>query len=449
MTEDSKATPVASSAAPDAPIKFGDGRRTDRLEHLDLQLKGHSIPISIKNMATVLDGLAEWAGVLAYNEFSDQIIVLRPIPRSSGNPNLHKPRPLQDSDLTKTRMWFATRLNWFKVSKNDTFDAIDAVARENVIAPVRLYLESLEVMEAQEATDFLAEVLNTHFGLRRFNEHPDIIRFSAIAFRKWLISAVARTFEPGCKADHVLILEGGQGAGKSTAVRILCGDDVFGDSIPSLHTKDAMDYVRGKWIIELAELSTISKAEVEHVKAYVTRTEEKFRPAYGRAEVTYQRRCVFVGTTNRTDYLRDETGNRRFWPVKVYNIDHDLIRRDRDRIWAAAVTLYRHGEQWWLTPEEAALAAKEQAKRTMIDPLHEEVEQWLKELGWPETCMAELARRFLPLGEESATSQLTPQLQHRVRGALFAAGYESLGQRFTSGVNKGQTRFARVATELE
>jgi len=156
MTEDSKATPVAPSAAPDAPIKFGDGRRTDRLEHLDLQLKGHSIPISIKNMATVLDGLAEWAGVLAYNEFSDQIIVLRPIPRSSGNPNLHKPRPLQDSDLTKTRMWFATRLNWFKVSKNDTFDAIDAVARENVIAPVRHYLESLEVMEAQEATAFLA-----------------------------------------------------------------------------------------------------------------------------------------------------------------------------------------------------------------------------------------------------------------------------------------------------
>ena len=84
--------------------------------------------------------------------------------------------------------------------------------------------------------------------------------------------------------------------------------------------------MRGKWIIELAELSSVSKTEVEHVKAFITRTEEKFRPAYGRNEIAYQRRCVFIGTTNRTDYLRDETGNRRFWPIKLETVDVDAIR---------------------------------------------------------------------------------------------------------------------------
>jgi predicted P-loop ATPase len=226
-------------------------------------------------------------------------------------------------------------------------------------------------------------------------------------------------------------------------MRILCGDDTFGDSVPPLNTKDAMDYVRGKWIIELAELSSVSKAEVKHVKAYITRTEEKFRPAYARTEVTYQRRCVFVGTTNRTDYLRDETGNRRFWPIKVEAINHDLIRRDRDRLWAAAVALYRAGEAWWLTPDEAALADAEQNKRTTVDPFYEDVAQWLADTGKAKTCMAEVARRFTPVEDVTVTATLSPQQQHRIRGALNAAGYESTGRRFSSGDYKGMTIFER------
>ena len=220
------------------------------------------------------------------------------------------------------------------------FDAIQLAARERIISPIRHYLEGLPPMEVDEAHDFLTEVLNTHFSLRRYGEHPDAIRYSELVFRKWLISAVARALRPACKADHVLILEGAQGAGKSTAIRILCGDAYFGDSLPKLDSKDAADYVRGKWIIELAELSSVSKTEVEHVKAFITRTEEKFRPAYGRNEIAYQRRCVFIGTTNRTDYLRDETGNRRFWPIKLETVDIKAIERDRDKIWAAAKALY-------------------------------------------------------------------------------------------------------------
>ncbi|QPI84744.1 hypothetical protein I3V23_09115 [Rhodobacterales bacterium HKCCA1288] len=428
----------------DTPIDFGDSRTTDKLDRLNLEVDGRGIPASLLNCAILLDGLSDWDGVFAYDELAAQIMIMRPMPGSRGNPNLFRPRRFEDTDVSRVRMWLSRRMKWSKVAKNDVFDAIDLVAKQRVISPIRHYLEELPAVGATEAREFLLEVLNKHFGLRRFDVHPDSIRFAELAFRKWLISAVARALEPGCKADHVLILEGSQGAGKSTAIRILCGGEAFGDSVPSLHTKDAADYVRGKWIIELAELSSVSKAEVEHVKAYITRTEEKFRPAYGRAEVGYPRRCVFVGTTNRTDYLRDETGNRRFWPVRVDNIDHDLIRHDRDRIWAAALSLYRDGEAWWLTPDEAALAGAEQAKRTTVDPLYEEVAQWLAETGKSETCMKQIAQRFIHTESDVTTAALSPQLQHRIRGALNAAGYESQGRQFKSGDFKGMTVFAKI-----
>ena len=249
---------------------------------------------------------------------------------------------------------------------------------------------------------------------------------------------------PACKADHVLILEGAQGAGKSTAIRILCGDAYFGDSLPKLDSKDAADYVRGKWIIELAELSSVSKTEVEHVKAFITRTEEKFRPAYGRNEISYQRRCVFIGTTNRTDYLRDETGNRRFWPIKLETVDIKAIERDRDKIWAAAKALYEAGEQWWLTDAEALLAEAQQERRTAVDPLYDEVAEWLSSTKKMETCMREIMQQVAFVDEATSAAAMTPLMQHRIRGALNAAGFESTGRKFSAGDYKGMTKFALV-----
>ena len=338
------------------PVEFGDGRVAPTLENLKLDVAKDKIVMSLSNMVTILDGLCRWSGVFAVDELAEQIMVLRPLPDSRGNPNLHKPRPIRDEDASKVRVWLNRHLKWAKVNKNDVFDAIQLAARERIISPIRHYLEGLPPMEVDDARDFLTEVLNTHFSLRRYGEHPDAIRYSELVFRKWLISAVARALRPACKADHVLILEGAQGAGKSTAIRILCGDAYFGDSLPKLDSKDAADYVRGKWIIELAELSSVSKTEVEHVKAFITRTEEKFRPAYRHNEIAYQRRCVFIGTTNRTDYLRDETGNRRFWPIKLEAVDVATIETDRDKIWAAAKAIYDAGEHWLLTDAEALLA---------------------------------------------------------------------------------------------
>jgi hypothetical protein len=146
-------------------------------------------------------------------------MVTRALPGKRGNPNLFKPRPYKDTDVNDVRMWLNRHLKWNKASKNDVFDAIQQAAHERIVSPVRHYLEALPQLEKDTAREFLETVLTQHFGLKEWGEHPETLIYSKIVFRKWLISAVARALQPGCKADHVLILEGAQGAGKSTAIR--------------------------------------------------------------------------------------------------------------------------------------------------------------------------------------------------------------------------------------
>ena len=165
-------------------------------------------------------------------------------------------------------------------------------------------------------------------------------RYVEAVSRLSLIQAVARVFEPGCKADSVVILEGSQGTGKSTCLSILFSPEYFGDQLPPMTSKDASSYLRGKWCIELAELEYKRKTEIEAIKAFISRTHENYRPAFGREEITQPRTCVFWGTTNKDDYLNDETGNRRFLPIKTNEIDLVGMRKARDSLWGAAVNVY-------------------------------------------------------------------------------------------------------------
>ena len=186
-----------------------------------------------------------------------------------------------------------------------------------------------------------------------------------------LVGAVARIMEPGCKADHVLILEGAQGIGKSTSLSQLF-EPWFSDEIADLGSKDAAMQLSGVWCIELAELSSMTRSEIERVKAFISRRTDRFRPSYGRNVIEVPRQTVFVGTTNSDTYLRDETGGRRFWPVHCAAINQKAIKRDRDQIWAEAFALHKAGTRWWLDDKVAVgLARDQQDDRYLADPWQE------------------------------------------------------------------------------
>jgi putative DNA primase/helicase len=201
--------------------------------------------------------------------------------------------------------------------------------------------------------------------------------YSAAIGLRWMRSAVARIYQPGAKVDCCLILEGPQGTKKSTALKILAGE-WFTDEIADLGSKDSALQTRGVWIIEIAELDSMTRSEVSRVKAFVSRATDRFRPPYGRQVIESPRQCVFTGSVNHSTYLRDETGGRRFWPVRCGEIDVDALARNRDQLWAEAVTQYRGGEVWWLeTPELNREAERQQSDRYEEDAWHSLIAAWV------------------------------------------------------------------------
>ena len=193
----------------------------------------------------------------------------------------------------------------------------------------------------------------------------------------WLIQAVARIYQPGCKADAVLTLEGDQDLGKSTVGQILFGP-WFCDRLPDLGSKDSFLQLLGMWCIELAELDVLGRADSARIKGFVSSSVDRLRLPYGHQAINLPRSTVFLGTGNHDTYLKDETGNRRFWPVLCGKIDLKELKKDRDQLLAEAVYLYLQGKIWWIIAEETKeITQQAQADRYEADPWEEKIEKWV------------------------------------------------------------------------
>lgn len=237
-------------------------------------------------------------------------------------------------------------------------DALHMMALENSFHPIRGYLSGLE----WDRTPRLDTLLIRYFG-------ADDTPLNRAIGRIFMIAAVRRVRQPGCKFDEIVVLEGKQGTGKSTALAILAGPENHSDQdILTLDAKGQMEALAGKWIYELSELEGIRKAETAKVKAFASRGSDRARMAYGYFPEERPRECIFIGTTNDDHYLSDPTGNRRFWPVRTEQIDLEALKRDRDQLWAEAAELEAEGEAIRLHKELWEAAAAEQVARTTRHP---------------------------------------------------------------------------------
>lgn len=319
-----------------------------------------------RNVAIALDSANELSGMLQYDAFADQIRVLRAPPWAE-NVQDWRLRQWSDADRIELQMWLQRQ--GLQVSKaNVVQDSVIAVAQRSQHHPVREYLDRIAPLwDGQQRID---RWLSDYLGAQ------DEERYLTQIGPKFLLGAVARIYEPGCQMDTILVLEGPQGLGKSSAVRSLflnwCSDIA-----QDMANKDAAILIQGIWCGELSELTALAKSQVEVIKAFISRRIDRYRPPYGRNAIERPRHTVFIATTNECEYLQDVTGGRRFWPVDCSKIDNDALDADRDQLWAEAVGRYRKGERWHLDRSAESLAFLQQEHRRLVTPLESEVLSYL------------------------------------------------------------------------
>jgi len=319
-----------------------------------------SLIAHMQNVELILGNDERWAGVIGFSAFSSKIVKLRAAPYGGGVGDW------ADIDDMLVMKWLAQQYN-LRVKASSVIEAVSVVAHDHAFHPVRNYLHGLEWDRVPRLATWLTDIMGV--------EATD---YSSKVGKRWMVSAVGRVMQPGCKADSVMILEGAQGAGKSTAMSVL-GGAWFMDTPFALGDKDGFQAIRGKWIIELGELDSFNKAESTKAKQFFSASTDTYRESYGRRTMDVPRQCVFVGTTNQDEYLKDATGNRRYWPVACTKVDLEQLREVRDQLWAEAMFCYQSGDIWWVNRDESTLFAEAQESRFVVDEWEGPVVKWLEE----------------------------------------------------------------------
>lgn len=329
---------------------------------------------SLKNLCNALRNDPKLKGLLRLNLFSGRIDLIGTAPWSRpGNA-----ATWCDDDTAQVRVYLEPLFG--KVPKNDVIDAVAAVAREQAYHPIKDYLNGLQ----WDGVARLDGVFIDYLG-------AEDSAYTRAVTRKSLVAAVARVMHPGCKYDTMPVLVGAQGRHKSTILAKL-GGAWFSDSLRTFEGKDAMETIQGTWLDEIPEMQAMGRSDINAVKAFLTKTNDYYRAAYGRYTADRPRQCVFFGTTNSRECLTDTTGGRRFWPIDIdqqpraKNVFADLPQ-ERDQIWAEAVACWKGGETLYLDTETEQAARVQQESHRQLHPwegiirdfLEKEVpEDWLR-----------------------------------------------------------------------
>lgn len=332
----------------------------------DVNEDGVTLKKTLRNTINMfVDPESELYGLLGFNEFTADVVLLKKAPWQASDETIYT---WTDAEALRCKYWLA-KVRRFEPQTTILHEAAVVAARYCSFHPVRHYLESLE----WDRYPRLDKWLHTICGA------PDDLYCQAVG-AKSLIAAVARIYEPGCKFDYMLVLEGPQGSGKSTVCNLL-GGLWYGDLTLDVGNKDVIDIMRGNWIIEISEMECTRRTETQALKAFLSRRVDRVRLAYARIAQDFQRQSVFIGTINPEadgGYLKDTTGNRRFWPVATTNINLDALRQIRDQLWAEAVVRYKAGATLYLeNPDVLQMAVQEQAARVASDPWTEKIKEYV------------------------------------------------------------------------
>lgn len=363
-----------------ADIDLQEPLDTDWMQGLEYDRKG-AIKPTAKNIICVLENDPRLSGHLFHDLFSGSDLVRGGLPWDA------KATTWGNRDDANLRTYLEG--HYGLTGKDKIRDALTTVLTRHQFHPIRDYLNSL----TWDGTPRLDRLIIDYIG-------ADDNELTRTMTRKHFTAAVARVMNPGCKYDHCLILSGPEGIGKSTLFGVM-GGDWFSDSLVTMEGKQGMEQARGCWIIELPELGSIKRSDVEQVKAYISKQQDKYRPAYGVVEEKYPRQCVFCGTTNERYFLKGDTGNRRFWVIDV-NPDlrkvsdpREAIIRDRDQLWAEAVERWKSGEPLFLTQGLEMQARQRQVEYNddNDDPLPSLLRDFLDAKLPPDWSTWDLARR--------------------------------------------------------
>lgn len=374
-----------SDADCDDLIGEGGACDTSWVEELTIDPKTKGFECSIPNIVLVLENDPAVRGVVAYNEFTGRKVLRRDAPWRRLEPEERGSGSMwRDSDDSNLRAFFE---KYYKmVSRDKIRDASNIVMVKNAYHPVRAYLERLEWDGEERAENVLVQYLGA-----------DDSAYVRAVTRTWLLAAVARVYQPGIKFDNVLLMVGPQGIGKSTLGSRL-GGPWFSDTFSTVQGKEAFEQLRGGWIVEVAELAATRKAEAENVKHFISKSEDTYRPAYAENIVSFPRQCVFYGTSNEDNILRDSTGNRRFWTVAVRGCaasagEVDKVGGDTesgekvfaaltkdvvDQIWAEVVTRWKNGDRLLHLPADMTEQLLEHQEQFIErDPMLGAIEEYL------------------------------------------------------------------------